>query len=69
MDIRWEAGSEIRVSFDGDAAVISANREGLRSLARQLADLAGEAPGSHIHYDPYNALEEGSSELIVELAP
>ena len=28
--------------------------------------LAEETPGSHIHYDEYNSLEEGSSELIIE---
>ena len=66
MRIDWEAGYEIRVSIDRDTALISANREGLLSLARQLAALAEEMPGSHIHYDADNALEEGSKELIVE---
>ena len=28
--------------------------------------LAGEEPGSHIHYDEYNSLEDGSDELIIE---
>lgn len=66
MRIDWEAGYEIRVSIDRDTALISANREGLLSLARQLAALAEEMPGCHIHYDADNALEEGSKELIVE---
>ena len=38
----------------------------MRSLARIFADLAEEPPGSHIHLDAYNSLEDGSAELIVE---
>ena len=66
MDIAWEDGFEIRVRIEGGAAVLSANREGLLSLAGQLAALADEAPGSHIHYDEYGSLEDGSAELIIE---
>ena len=66
MTISWVDGFEIRVSADKGQAVISANQEGLLSLARQLTALAGEAAGSHIHYDEYNALEEGSAELTIE---
>lgn len=69
MDIEWEEGFAIRVAADGDKVLISANRGGLLSLARQLAALATEQPGAHIHYDGYNALEEGSAELIIERAP
>ena len=66
MDIPWENGFEIRVRIQDGAALISANREGLRSLALQLLALAEEAPGAHIHLDAYNSLEEGSRELILE---
>lgn len=66
MDIKWVDGFEIRVSVDGHLVTISANREGLLSLAEQLTALAVENPGSHIHYDEYNSLEEGSEELIIE---
>ena len=48
MNIEWVDGSEIRVSIEHGEAVISANREGLLSLARQLTALAEETPGSHI---------------------
>ena len=66
MDIEWVGNYEISVSADGSgAAVITANRAGLLSLAKQLAALADEAPGSHIHYDEHNSLEDGSSELII----
>ena len=66
MDIKWVNGSEISVRVDRDAVVISANREGLLSLAGQMAALAKEETGSHIHYDENNALETGSAELVVE---
>ena len=66
MDLIWEDGAEIRVAVAGGSAVISANREGLLSLAIHLMSLAEETPGSHIHYDQWNALEEDSAELIVE---
>jgi hypothetical protein len=66
MEIRWEDGYEIRVRTDGETVTVSANREGLRSLALQLADLADEQPGTHIHLDRYNSLEDGSAELILE---
>ena len=66
MEIEWRDGAEIRVSASQDAVLISANREGLLSLADQLTALARETPGNHIHYDAYNSLEEGSAELIIE---
>ena len=66
MNIEWVEGFEIRVHSDSNSAVLSANREGLISLAQQLLALAEEAPGSHVHYDEYNALEDGSVEMIIE---
>ena len=66
MTMNWMNGFEIRVSADTGETVISANKEGLLSLARQLAALAGEPAGSHIHYDENNSLEEGSAEMIIE---
>ena len=66
MKLEWTDGAELRVSIDAGGAVLSANREGLLSLAGQLRALAEEAPGSHIHYDEHNSLEEGSAELIIE---
>ena len=66
MEIKWKDDFEIRFLIEGGTAVISANRDGLLSLAEQLTALAGEEPGSHIHYDEYNSLEDGSHELIIE---
>ena len=66
MTIDWVDGFEIRVSIDNGEVVISANKEGLLSLAQQLTTLAEETAGSHIHYDEYNSLEEKSADLTIE---
>ena len=67
MKIEWAGGVRISVKVrDGRETTVTANREGLLSLARQLEALAEGAPGDHIHYDEYNSLEEGSTELIIE---
>lgn len=66
MELKWTGGFTIRVRAEDGAAVISANREGLISLAGHLAALAEEKPGSHIHYDAYNSLEDESDELVIE---
>ena len=65
MEIEWVDGFDIRVKVDHDTVVISANKEGMLSLAKQLTALAEAAPGQHIHYDEYNSLEDGSAEMIV----
>ena len=69
MEIGWEQDSAIRVKCVRGSVVVSANREGLLSLVRQFAELAESAPGSHVHYDEYNSLGEGSAEMIVERVP
>ena len=66
MTINWVDGFEIRVSVEHGEAVISANKEGLLSLAQQLTALAEETAGSHIHYEEYNSREERSAELTIE---
>ena len=67
MKIEWVDGFIIKATVNHDKIMISANREGLLSLARQLVGLADGVPGDHIHYDEYNSLEEGSSEMIIEI--
>ena len=67
MDIEWNDGASVRMTVNNVTALVSANREGLKSLALQLNALADEKQGSHIHYDAYNALEDGSNDLIIEL--
>ena len=66
MNVQWVDGFEISTNIDDGTIIIRANREGLLSLANQLITLAEEKPGSHIHYDENNSLEEGSAELIIE---
>ena len=66
MDLEWKDGFELKVRIENGATIISANREGLLSLAAQLSALANAENGEHIHYDAYNSLENGSSELIIE---
>ena len=66
MEREWIEGFKIYVSTDHDEVLVSANREGLLSLAKQLTALAEQLPGTHMHYDEYNSLEEGSMELIIE---
>ena len=66
MKIEWVDGFEIRTRVENGTVIISANKEGMLSLAKQLAALADSAPGEHIHYDEYSSLESGSAELILE---
>lgn len=66
MKIDWVEGFEIKVVSKKEEIVISANREGLLSLANQLRALADGMSGDHIHYNEYNSLEEGSLEMIIE---
>ncbi len=66
MNLNWTDGFRIVVRIEGDTVILSANREGLLSLANHLAALAAETPGSHIHLCEDNALEDGSSELIID---
>lgn len=65
MDLKWIEGFIISVKNDGNVT-ISANKEGLLTLADQLISLANEESGTHIHYDEYNSLEDGSSAMIIE---
>lgn len=66
MIIGWIDGFEIRTAVKSNNIVISANREGLLSLAKHLTALADGEPGEHVHYDEFNSLEEGSTEIIIE---
>lgn len=69
MEIDWVDGFAIKVEADCREIAIKANKEGLISLSNQLLELAKSCPGSHIHYDEYNSLEEGSSEIIIAKIP
>ena len=64
----WQDGFEIKVQNEEGETVIVANKAGLISLAKQLLTLAQDVvpTGSHLHFDDYNSLEQGSTELIIE---
>ncbi len=66
MTIEWVDGFKIKTAAENGAIVISANREGMLSLAAQLTELADGIAGDHIHYDENNSLEPGSAEMIIE---
>ena len=66
MKVEWVEGFEIQVKIQDGTAIISANKEGLLSLAKQFTALAEGIPGDHIRYDEHNSLEDGSSGMIVE---
>ena len=57
---KWENGFEICVKMDDDIVTLSANKEGLRSLANHLLNLSQESvpAGCHFHFDENNSLEK-----------
>ena len=67
VKIEWIDGFKIKAVAEDGEIVISANKEGLLSLAKHLTALADGRPGDHIHYDVNNSLEDGSTEMIIEI--
>ena len=65
MIVEGVDGFEIKAVIENNDILISANRERLLSLAKQLTALANGTPGAHIHYDENNSLDEGSTEMII----
>jgi len=69
LAINWEPQYKIATKvINNDVIRITANRDGLISLAKHLLTLALKEvkPGTHIHYDENNSLDAGSNEMIVE---
>lgn len=68
LDYKWEDKFEIKTEFKDGAIIISANTEGLISLANHFLNLAQRTVpnGYHMHFDDYNSLDDGSVELIVQ---
>lgn len=68
VQLSWTGDFRIKVACKDDTVVISANRDGLLSLANHLLNLAQDTVpiGTHIHLDEQNSLEENSKELILE---
>ena len=65
-ELNWEDDFRISVRVSDGTALVSANPNGLLSLANHLRALAKASPGSHLHLDQFNSLEDGSDELILE---
>jgi len=68
MTFEWVENFTIRTGMGNSEFLISANKEGLLSLANHLIKLANDEfhPGCHFHLDNHNSLEENSIPLIVE---
>ncbi len=69
VNLIWNDGFEIEFSIiDNKTAMLAANKEGLIALASHLLALSQDqvVSGAHIHLDEYGALEDGSSELILQ---
>ena len=66
--LHWQDNFKILVKVSNSDVIISANKEGLESLANHLLSLAqNEVPvHTHIHLDENNGLESGSINLIIE---
>jgi hypothetical protein len=67
IQYKWEDGFEISAEINKEEIILTANKEGLLSLANHLLNLAQDnvPSGCHMHFDEYNSLEEGSQELIL----
>lgn len=68
LQLCWHPGFSIKVSSDDSEVTMSANREGLLSMANHLLNLAQAdvPPGTHIHLDSLNSLEDGSENIMIE---
>ena len=67
LRIEWTGDPVIDVAIDNEEVVISANSDGLRSLASHLLTLSqATVPfGRHIHYSAGNELDAASAALVI----
>ncbi len=69
LDIIWEDNSKYAINIEQNNVVISANKQGLISLAKQMLYMAyNDLPkGSHVHYDSFfTKMELEIIELVIE---
>lgn len=69
MEYKWIGNYSIKTKMDSDSFIITANKDGLLSLASILTYMANNDElfdGWHMHLDQYSSLETGSVELILE---
>lgn len=68
VDVIWEDGSKYSINVNSNNVVISANKCGLISIAKQMLYMAyNNLPeGCHVHYDGFFTKMNGEYELIIE---
>ena len=68
LRLNWIPGYYLRVDAAGGEVTITANVQGLRSLAQHLLTLAddGVPPGVHAHLEPGLELDDDAVALIVD---
>ena len=69
IDVIWETGSKYTINIADNNVVISANKNALVSIAKQMIYMAySNLPkGSHIHYDSFfTKMNEEEYELVIE---
>ena len=64
MKTEWVDRFEIKVKNVNGATVISANREGMMSLAKHLLALADGVPGDHIHYSKWSKTKKIKTQSV-----
>ncbi len=55
LDVIWDNDAEYRINVSHGEVVLSANKQGLISLAKQMLYMAYQdlPTGSHVHYDDF----------------
>ena len=68
INLQWVHGAVIKTRIEDSELLLTANKEGLLSLAYHLIALAQDNVPihKHIHYDDSNSLEAGSASIIIE---
>ncbi len=68
IQYEWQDGFIIKIDKELSAMKISANKEGLMSLANHIINLAQNniPSGYHMHFDEFNSLETGSVDLVIQ---
>ena len=68
LDVVWENGSKYAIKIADNTVMISANKNALISIAKQMIYMAcNNLPvGSHVHYDSFFTETNGEYELVIE---
>lgn len=70
MDVIWEKGAEYSISIDENGVILTANKQGMLSLAKQMIYMAyNNLPdGSHVHLDSFfTKSTRAKYELVLEI--